>query len=55
MLQAGMAIGGLLLFNTIISGDNDDGVEEISWQRFKTDYLEMHTYIKNIQLVALMV
>eukprot|EP01047_Picozoa_sp_COSAG01_P001686 COSAG01_NODE_40_length_32708_cov_25.641234_1_plen_703_part_00 len=41
MLQAGMAVGGLLLFNTIASANNSgETADEISWQTFKTDYLE---------------
>ena len=41
LYQAGMAIGSILLFQSLFSGQGEgDNATEITWQQFKRDYLE---------------
>ena len=43
LMQAGMVVGGMFLFQSLFGGSSDDDANEISWQTFKTEYLEPGT------------
>ena len=40
LMQAGVVVGGMFLFQSLFGGSSDDDANEISWQTFKTEYLE---------------